>query len=224
MLWVTDHFSCIYFCQNWPAQRTVSFGLPWGCPPWHHQGSLVWPQQAGWEMLYLCWVEKSVLLRCGWHSTQSSLPLRGRLHGGSCRGEPAGWPAFSAVTARRSPPPVPLLRAERNADRAALVLEKARDRQNAWQKELCQWGPTGETPQVGPSKGTLAPGPSVPPSGGQFFSPALLLLSPKPTFCQFPDAEGLGWMNSVPFHISPSVFPRHPPASAGPLPVHFMSI
>uniref|UniRef100_A0A8C9QAU2 Uncharacterized protein n=1 Tax=Spermophilus dauricus TaxID=99837 RepID=A0A8C9QAU2_SPEDA len=21
MLWVTDHFSCIYFCQNWPAQN-----------------------------------------------------------------------------------------------------------------------------------------------------------------------------------------------------------
>lgn len=50
MLWLTDHFSCIYFCRNWPIQRTVGSGLLLRTPRTLHQGSLVWPQQTGWEI------------------------------------------------------------------------------------------------------------------------------------------------------------------------------
>lgn len=132
MLWFTNHFSCIYFCQNWPLPRTVwnraSIWMPWTL----HQGSLVWPQQTGWEILYSRWVEKSVFLsRCRYHFTEPSL-----LYQASVKMSDLGERAH-AFSSPPPPPPLPPFRAERNANRAfSSPWENVKQASNTRQKNV----------------------------------------------------------------------------------------
>ena len=106
MLWFTNHFSCIYFCRNWPLQRTVRVGLHSECPepcikaPWC---GLSRPD--GKFFIRVEW-KNQFLSRYRYHFTEPSLSLRGIYKDVRCRGEPKAS-SFSAVT-------LPF-RAERNA-------------------------------------------------------------------------------------------------------------
>lgn len=201
MLWFTDHFSCIYFCRNWPLQRTVRAGL---LPEWPEPCiKAPWCGRSRPDGKSCIRVEWGKLVFVKMPVTSRRAPLFSKRPSARCQAfeERAGehlpsLPSALAVTttsaleSRKKCRPSLLQSLGKRETDMSDAGEGAGEPAGHWGRELLlRPAQTGFQEGVPSQPGPLIAAESV---GLLSFLPALLLFLLKPTFRPFPSAKGLG--------------------------------